>query len=96
MGGRFGRATPDRMRSLGQWFGAHQDSGAEQYARADLAERACWDFRVKETDRFRIELWDSKTVSDHPIGIKDMGPLSEEVQHLKEANLDAIRVPKCA
>ena len=45
-------------------------------------------FRVKETDRFRIELWDSKTVNDHPIGIKDMGPLSEEVQHLKEADLE--------
>ena len=89
VGGRSGGAAPGPVcGSLGQWFGAHQDSGAEQYARADLAERACWEFSRQRDRPLSIELWDSKTVNDHPIGIKDMGPLSEEVQHLKEADLE--------
>ncbi|HKQ68597.1 MAG TPA: PDZ domain-containing protein [Polyangiaceae bacterium] len=35
-------------------------------------------FRIKNTDRFRVELWDSKAINDHPIGVKEIGTIDEE------------------
>jgi hypothetical protein len=29
-------------------------------------------FRIEETDRLRVELWDSNPLNDHPIGVKDL------------------------
>jgi len=45
-------------------------------------------FRVNETDRFRIELWDSNPVNDHPIGVKELGTLTQEVVSAGEADLE--------
>jgi hypothetical protein len=36
-------------------------------------------FRVTRNDRFRVELWDSNALNDHPIGIKEVGSLDESL-----------------
>jgi hypothetical protein len=45
-------------------------------------------FRLHEGDRFRVELWDSNTIHDRPIGIKDIGMLSEEILSTGEADVE--------
>ena len=45
-------------------------------------------FRLKDTDRFRVELWDSNTINDHPIGVKEMGRLDDEVERTGEADVE--------
>jgi PDZ domain-containing protein len=45
-------------------------------------------FRLKETDRFRVELWDSNTINDHPIGVKEMGRLEDDVERSGEADVE--------
>jgi membrane-associated protease RseP (regulator of RpoE activity) len=45
-------------------------------------------FRLRDGDRFRVELWDSNTLHDHPIGIKEIGALSEEMQATGEAEVE--------
>jgi hypothetical protein len=45
-------------------------------------------FRVQETDRYRVELWDSNPVNDHPIGVKDLGVLSDDVLSTGEADVE--------
>lgn len=37
-------------------------------------------FRVERDDRLRVELWDDNTLSDGPIGVRDVGRVSEEVR----------------
>lgn len=32
-------------------------------------------FRLREEDRFRVEVWDARVINDHPIGIRDIGRL---------------------
>jgi hypothetical protein len=36
-------------------------------------------FRIKRNDKFRVELWDSNALNDHPIGIKEVGSLDENI-----------------
>jgi hypothetical protein len=45
-------------------------------------------FRVKKGDHFRVELWDSNTINDHPIGFKDVGSLDESVDVTGEADIE--------
>jgi hypothetical protein len=46
-------------------------------------------FRLSEGDRFRVELWDSRAIHDHPIGIKEIGMISEdEVQTASEGGVE--------
>jgi hypothetical protein len=45
-------------------------------------------FRLKGTDRFRVELWDSNTLHDHPIGVKDIGVVTEEIEMTGEAEVE--------
>jgi hypothetical protein len=35
-------------------------------------------FRLRPGDRFRVELWDSNPLSDHPIGVKDVVSLDDD------------------
>jgi hypothetical protein len=35
-------------------------------------------FRIADTDRLRVELWDANPVNDHPIGVKDVGIIDDE------------------
>jgi hypothetical protein len=35
-------------------------------------------FRIREDDRFRLEVWDARVINDHPIGIRDIGRLGSE------------------
>jgi hypothetical protein len=35
---------------------------------------------LHETDKFRVELWDSNPINDHPIGVKDLGAFDEEIK----------------
>jgi hypothetical protein len=32
-------------------------------------------FRLRQEDRFRVEIWDARVINDHPIGIRDIGRL---------------------
>jgi hypothetical protein len=45
-------------------------------------------FRLRPTDRFRVELWDSNTINDRPIGTKEIGTLDEEVLRSGEADVE--------
>jgi hypothetical protein len=45
-------------------------------------------FRVQDTDRYRVELWDKNPVNDHPIGVKEVGLLSEEVLSAGEVDVE--------
>ena len=45
-------------------------------------------FRVQDGDRFRVELWDSNPVNDHPIGVKELGLLSPELLGVGEADVE--------
>jgi hypothetical protein len=45
-------------------------------------------FRIKKGDHFRVELWDSNTISDHPIGVKDVGSLDDSVDVSGEADIE--------
>jgi hypothetical protein len=37
-------------------------------------------FRVKPDDKMRVEIWDARVMNDHPIGVKDLGPMSTNEQ----------------
>lgn len=37
-------------------------------------------FRVRPDDKMRVEIWDARVINDHPIGLKDLGPLSTSDQ----------------
>jgi hypothetical protein len=37
-------------------------------------------FRIEREDRLRIELWDDNVLSDGPIGVRDVGRISEELR----------------
>jgi hypothetical protein len=46
-------------------------------------------FRLRDGDRFRVELWDSGTLHDKPIGIKDIGMLADdEIQIAAEGGVE--------
>jgi len=45
-------------------------------------------FRIKKSDHFRVELWDSNTLNDRPIGFKDVGSLDEGVDMGGEADIE--------
>jgi hypothetical protein len=45
-------------------------------------------FRIKKRDRFRVEIWDSNALSDHPIGFKDIGSMDESVDISGEADIE--------
>jgi hypothetical protein len=45
-------------------------------------------FRVKKSDHFRVELWDSKALNDHPIGFKDIGSVEEGVDVSGEVDVE--------
>jgi len=51
-------------------------------------EAPAGNFRLKDTDRFRVELWDSNTINDHPIGVKEVGRLDEEIERTGEADVE--------
>ena len=35
-------------------------------------------FRIRDDDRLRVEVWDARVINDHPIGIRDIGRLGAE------------------
>jgi hypothetical protein len=35
---------------------------------------------IRDTDKFRVEIWDSNPINDHPIGVKDLGSFDEEIK----------------
>jgi hypothetical protein len=37
-------------------------------------------FWIRNTDKLRVELWNSHPVKDHPIGVRDLGPLDESAK----------------
>jgi hypothetical protein len=37
-------------------------------------------FRIRPDDKMRVEIWDARVMNDHPIGIKDLGPMSTNDQ----------------
>jgi hypothetical protein len=45
-------------------------------------------FKVKKGDYFRVELWDSSALRDHPIGVKDVGSLDESTDITGEADIE--------
>jgi hypothetical protein len=45
-------------------------------------------FRLRPTDRFRVEVWDSNPINDHPIGIKEIGELNDETERTGEADVE--------
>jgi len=45
-------------------------------------------FHVGPNDRFRVELWDSNAINDHPIGIKEFKELSEDEERRGEVDLE--------
>jgi PDZ domain/C2 domain len=45
-------------------------------------------FHIEPTDRFRVELWDSNPINDHPIGIKEFKELSEDEERRGEVDLE--------
>jgi hypothetical protein len=45
-------------------------------------------FRVSPHDRLRIELWDSNPLNDHPIGLRDLGEVSEDQREEGEIRVD--------
>jgi len=45
-------------------------------------------FRLRSADRFRVELWDSNPINDHPIGIKEIGELDEETERTGEVDVE--------
>jgi len=45
-------------------------------------------FRLIDGDRFRVELWDSTTLHDHPIGVKEIGSLNEEISMAGEVDVE--------
>jgi hypothetical protein len=45
-------------------------------------------FRLNDGDRFRVELWDSGALHDQPIGIKDIGGLTEEIESAGETGVE--------
>src|SRR5262249_33756037 len=52
------------------------------------ADGPAGNFHLKNTDRFRVELWDSNTINDHPIGVKEIGSLDEEVDRTGETDIE--------
>lgn len=48
-------------------------------------------FRIDPGDKLRVEVWDSNTISDKPLGIRDIGKPSDEFKltHRIRVNLDA-------
>ena len=38
-------------------------------------------FWLRESDRLRVELWDSNPINDHPIGVRDFGVIDEETRN---------------
>jgi hypothetical protein len=45
-------------------------------------------FHIEPNDRFRIELWDSNPINDHPIGIKEFKELSEDEERRGEVDVE--------
>jgi hypothetical protein len=45
-------------------------------------------FRINRNDRFRVELWDSNTLNDHPIGFKEIGSIDEWVDTSGEVEIE--------
>jgi len=45
-------------------------------------------FVIDRTDRFRVELWDSNVLNDHPIGYKEVGSLEEGVDTSGEVEIE--------
>jgi hypothetical protein len=45
-------------------------------------------FRIQKGDRFRVELWDSSALNDHPIGFKDVGSFDASVDENGEADIE--------
>jgi hypothetical protein len=45
-------------------------------------------FRIRDEDRFRVEVWDARVINDAPIGIKDIGRLASETVSGDELNLE--------
>jgi hypothetical protein len=45
-------------------------------------------FFLEPADRFRVELWDSNPINDHPIGIKEWKGLTDEEERRGEIDLE--------
>jgi hypothetical protein len=45
-------------------------------------------FYIAPTDRFRVELWDSNPINDHPIGIKDIKEVSDDDERRSEIDVE--------
>ena len=45
-------------------------------------------FHIEPNDRFRVELWDSNPINDHPIGIKEFKELTDEEERRGEVDLE--------
>ena len=45
-------------------------------------------FRINRYDRFRVELWDSNVLNDHPIGYKEVGSLDEGLDTSGEVEIE--------
>jgi hypothetical protein len=45
-------------------------------------------FHIESTDHFRVELWDSNPINDHPIGIKEFKELTEDEERRGEIDLE--------
>lgn len=45
-------------------------------------------FRIRNDDRLRVEVWDARVINDHPIGIRDIGRLGAEDVTGNELDVD--------
>ncbi|MET0591684.1 MAG: PDZ domain-containing protein [Polyangiaceae bacterium] len=45
-------------------------------------------FHIDPNDRFRVELWDSNPINDHPIGIREFKELTEDEERRGEIDLE--------
>jgi hypothetical protein len=100
----FKEATiPQQTRDGRKWSGAAPDSYAVLYVNGKPLLKTpthanslqpTWpdgpagNFHVEPTDHFRVELWDSHPINDHPIGVKDIKEISDDDERRGEIELE--------
>jgi hypothetical protein len=100
----FKEATiPQQTRDGRKWSGAAPDSYAVLYVNGKPLLKTpthantlqpTWpdgpagNFHIEPTDRFRVELWDSNPINDHPIGIKELKAVSDDDERRGEIELE--------
>jgi hypothetical protein len=45
-------------------------------------------FRIERDDRLRVEVWDDNVLSDGPIGVRDVGPITEELRASRQLRVN--------